>query len=671
MLRSKVILFSAIILIGLVSFFIYKKGCHMSSHTTPLIPRNMLFGNPDRTSVSISPDGKWIGYIAPRNGVLNVWILNARNLSEAPLCLTNDTHRGIRSYFWAHDHTHILYLQDRDGDENWRLFKVDISSQKATPLVDLPKVRVDGIVTDYRHPNVVIIGINDRDPRYHDQYRLNINTGERTLLYKNDDFIGFIYDNDLNLRFAIKMSERGEEYFQRTKDGWAPYRVVNAEDRASTSLLGFNKDNSMVYWVDSTASNFARLIEMNPTNPKEYIVIEEPKKTDISGAFLHPTEFAVLWAKEEYLKPEKRFHDLSVQKEFDYLASLKLGIPEINDTSLDFNTWIIRFWGDDVPTRYYLYNRPTKTLTFLFYGRADFKDAPLVSMNPVEIITRDGLIMVCYLSLPKESFQKGTYIPKHPLPLVLNVHGGPQCRDNWGIDIEHQWLANRGYAVLSVNYRGSSGFGKKFVAAGDLEWGRKMQEDLYDAVDWAIHNKIADPHKIAIFGGSYGGYAVLSALTTNSEKFACGVDIVGPSSLATFYNSMPAYWKPIRSFFHKKIGNPQTPEGKRLFKERSPLTYAHQIKRPLLIAQGANDPRVTQVESDQIVSEMKKLNIPVTYVLYADEGHGFARPENRLSFYAVAEQFLADNLGGRCEPINNDFKGSSVLIKEGVVKGRP
>jgi len=361
----------------------------------------------------------------------------------------------------------------------------------------------------------------------------------------------------------------------------------------------------------------------------------------------------------------KRFPP-DVVPDFAHLAEVDEGDFSVVSRSLDDRQWVVSYVLDAGPVRYYLYDRDTGKARFLFTNRKDLEGLPLAPMHPVTIRSRDGLDLVCYYTLPLASDPAGKGKPREPVPLVLHPHGGPWGRDGWGYDPFHQWLANRGYAVLSVNFRGSTGFGKGFINAGNLEWGRKMHDDLIDAVDWAIRKGIADPAKVAVMGGSYGGYATLVGLTFTPEVFACGVDIVGPSNLITLLETVPPYWAPMIELFTKRAGDHRTEEGRKLLAERSPLTYVDRIRRPLLIGQGANDPRVKQAESDQIVAAMQAKGIPVTYVLYPDEGHGFARPENRRSFFAVAEAFLAEVLGGRFEPIGRDFEGSSITVPTGA-----
>jgi dipeptidyl aminopeptidase/acylaminoacyl peptidase len=358
--------------------------------------------------------------------------------------------------------------------------------------------------------------------------------------------------------------------------------------------------------------------------------------------------------------------DPAVAKDFEYLRTLADGDVEVVSRTLDDRNWIVAYLVDDGPLRYYRYDRDAGKAEFLFTNRKALEGLPLAKMHPVVIKSRDGLNLVTYYTLPLGSDRDGDGRPDKPLPMVLDVHGGPWGRDTWGYNPNHQWLANRGYAVLSVNFRASTGFGKDFINAGNLQWAGTMHNDLIDAVDWAIQEGIAEPARVAIMGGSYGGYATLVGLTFTPEKFACGVDIVGPSNLVTLLNTIPPYWAPALELFIKRVGDHRTEEGRAKLTERSPLTYVDRIQRPLLIGQGANDPRVKQAEADQIVEAMQQKHIPVTYVLYPDEGHGFARPENRMSFNAVAEAFLAEHLGGRYEPVGDDFHGASLTVPVGA-----
>jgi dipeptidyl aminopeptidase/acylaminoacyl peptidase len=396
-------------------------------------------------------------------------------------------------------------------------------------------------------------------------------------------------------------------------------------------------------------------------------VVASSDLADVDGILSHPTENTILAASFTYLRKEWQVLDPSVKPDFDYLRTVADGELEITSQTLDNQQWSVAFLMDNGPVRYYRYDRQAKQAHFLFTNRKDLEDVKLARMHPLVIKARDGMKLVSYLTLPPGSESSADEArPSKPLPLVLNVHGGPWARDEWGYDSEHQLLANRGYAVLSVNFRGSTGFGKQYVNSGNREWAAKMHNDLLDAVKWAVDEKIADPKRIGIMGASYGGYATLVALTFTPDVFACGVDIVGPSNILTLLSTVPAYWQPAIQMFRDRVGDFTSEEGKKFLESRSPLGLVDRIRRPLLIGQGANDPRVKQSESDQIVKAMQKHEIPVTYVLYPDEGHGFARPENQLSFYAVTEAFLKEHLGGRAEPIGDAFEDSSITVPTGA-----
>jgi dipeptidyl aminopeptidase/acylaminoacyl peptidase len=395
-------------------------------------------------------------------------------------------------------------------------------------------------------------------------------------------------------------------------------------------------------------------------------VLAADERADLGHVVIHPTEKQVQAVSFNYERADWKVLDASIEADFDTLREVSPGDFSIVSRTLDDSTWIVMYVIDNGPVRYYRYDRQQRSAQFLFSNRQDLEGLPLVRMHPVVVEARDGMKLVNYYSLPNESDRQATGKPDQPLPMVLLVHGGPWGRDEWGYSPFHQWLANRGYAVLSVNFRGSTGFGKEFINAGNLQWSKTMHDDLIDSVNWAIQAGIADPQKIAIMGGSYGGYATLVGLTFTPEVFACGVDIVGPSNLITLLETIPPYWQPILELFTTRVGDYRTEEGRALLTESSPLTHVNRIQRPLLIGQGANDPRVKQSESDQIVNAMREKSIPVTYVVYPDEGHGFARPENRLSFFAIAEAFLSRCLDGRYEPVGTDFEGSSLEIVYGA-----
>jgi dipeptidyl aminopeptidase/acylaminoacyl peptidase len=633
---------------------------------TGLIPREVLFGNPDRAGAQISPDGKHLSYLAPVKGVLNVWVGPVNNPGAAK-AVTRDKKRGIRTYFWAFDNQHILYLQDSDGDENYHIYSVNLEGGKAQDLTPLKKVRAEIQEVSHRFPNEILVGLNDRDKRFHDIYRLNIQSGEKKLLQKNEGFVGFLTDEDFKVRFGLKFSPKGGMVVAEPagEDKWKDFLTIPSEDFFTTRPIGFNEKGDAMYMVDSRGRDTAALAVIDLKTGKEKVLASNDK-ADAGSVIFHPTKRTAQAVAFTYLRREWKALDKSVTADLARLRKVTDGDFGIVSQSLDNGKWVVGYTMDNGPVRYYLYDRASGKATFLFTSRKDLEGLPLQKMHPVVIPTRDDMNLVCYLTLPPGSDKAGNGIPDRPQPMVLDVHGGPWGRDNWGYNSEHQFLANRGYAVLSVNYRGSTGFGKKFINAANREWAGKMHDDLIDAVDWAIGKKIARADKVCIMGGSYGGYATLVGLTFTPEKFACGVDIVGPSSLKTLIKNIPPYWFPLLPLLKERVGDYGTEEGMKFLLERSPLSHVAKIKRPLLIGQGANDPRVNQVESDQIVKAMKEKNIPVTYVLFPDEGHGFARPENRLAFYAVTEAFLARNLGGRFEAIGRAFDGSTITVPAGA-----
>ena len=656
---------AAIITAGCARSHIFKKETATVAEV-PLIPRKVFFDNPDRASVQISADGRRISYLAPLDGVLNVWVAPLDNPSAAEP-ITADKGRGIRSYFWAFNNNQIIYLQDEKGDENWRVYAVDVASHAVKNLTPMEKVRAEIEGVSEKFPNEVLIGLNDRNEQYHDLYRYNIVTGEKSLVLENNDFANLITDDDYRVRFGTKFNPDGSiSYMQPLGDGtWKEFMNVPEADTMNTGILGFDKSGNVAYMMDSRGGNTSVLMTLDLKTGKQ-LLLASSKKSNVGGVIIHPTQKNVQAASFNYERVHWTILDGAIEHDFEFLKTVNDGEMRINDRSLDDKHWIVVYLRDDGPVQYYHYDRDQKKATYLFSNRKSLEGLPLAHMTPHIIPSRDGLNLVSYLTLPVNTKVTKDGFPKKPLPLVLNVHGGPWVRDGWGYDPEHQLLANRGYAVLSVNYRGSTGFGKDFVNAGNREWAAKMHDDLLDAVNWAVKKGIADKNRVAIMGGSYGGYATLVGMTQSQDVFACGIDIVGPSNLVTLLNSIPPYWAPALQMFKTRVGDHTTEEGREFLESRSPLNKAATIRKPLLIGQGANDPRVKQAEADQIVQAMKKNNIPVTYVLYSDEGHGFARPENNISFTAVEEAFLAAHLGGRFEPIGDAFEGSSIKVVEGA-----
>ncbi|MBC7771036.1 MAG: S9 family peptidase [Pyrinomonadaceae bacterium] len=656
-----------------------------------LIPRSALFSNPDRISPSISPDGRFLAFIAPVNGVLNVWVGPVGN-PDAAKPVTSDTVRGIRQYSWLFNNTHLLYLQDSAGDENWKIYATDVSTGKAKDLTPFeviigedgnpmtlpnndkplrPAAQIQQV--SEKHPDEILIAINNRNAMYHDVHRVNVKTGDMKLVYKNDKYAGIVTDDDYAIRFAVESLESGgTAILQYTGTDFKPFQTIGFEDALTTSPMGFDKSGKILYMIDSRGRNTAALKSVDLATGKEVIVAEDGK-TDVNDLIVHPTEKTIQAVSFNYLRNEWKVLDKTIQPDLDYLKTAAPGEVGIVSRTLDDKAWVVVYMQDTGGAKYYAYDRPNKKATFLFSARKALESLTLAPMHPVVIKSRDGLDLVSYLTLPVGSDKGKTMRPDQPLPMILNVHGGPWARDEWGYRGEVQWQANRGYAVLQVNYRGSTGFGKEFINKADREWGGKMHDDLIDAVNWAVKEKIADPKRIAIYGGSYGGYATLVGMTFTPDTFACGVDIVGVANLNTFMKTIPPYWAPFLEQMKRRVGDFSSDEGRSFLASRSPSEFVQNIKKPLLIGQGKNDPRVNHDESQQIVDKMKSKNIPVTYVLFPDEGHGFARPQNRMAFYAVSEAFLAQHLGGNYEPINDDFKGSSITVPDGktLVPGLP
>ncbi len=639
----------------------------INSNETKLIPRELFFGNPDRYHILNSPDGKWLSYMAPYNGVLNVWVAPLYNLSAARP-VTNDTFRGIQLYIWSNDNRSILYTQDRDGDENWTIYSVDVITNERRNLTPLEGVNAELLGGSIKFLQEVLIGLNDRDPKYHDIYRYNISTGEKRLVQRNDGFSYFVPDHNLKIRFAGNTTANGsEEIYKRLDNGsWQLFMKKDADDDLTTQILGFDTNDTLMYMLDSRGRDTTALTVTNLTSGNVKVLVDD-LPADIDAYISDPSTGDIQAVAYTYDRRKWIILDPSIEPDLKLLRNkFPNGELGIYSRSVDDKNWLFSITQDAGPAHHYHYNRSTGEVRFLFSEREDLDNLTLAKMYPAVINSSDGLRMVCYYSLPVWSDKDGNGLPESPLPMVLLVHGGPWARDIWGFNNIHQLLANRGYAVLSVNYRGSTGFGKNFINAGDRQWGAKMQDDLLDAVNWSIKKGIADPDKIAIMGGSYGGYAALAGLTFTPKVFDCAVDICGVSNLSSHLHSIPSYWLPEIEKEFRRIGDYRTEEGRAFLKERSPLTYVDRIQRPLLISQGVNDPRVKKNESDQIVQAMQAKGIPVTYLVYPDEGHGFVRPENKLSFYAVAEAFLAKHLGGRYEPVGDAFKNSSITVPTGA-----
>ena len=635
--------------------------------STPLIPRDHLFGNPDRSQGKISPDGKWVSWMAPWNGVLNLFMAPASD-HQAVRRMTGATDRPIPQYFWAPDSQSLLYIRDKQGDENFLLYQVGLAEgaqEKCLTPFENTRVMLAGASDTIR--DKLLLGLNNRDPRFYDIHMLDLTTGELTPVFENNAWAGFETDDSLTLRWAMRQNAEGGTDMHEITDGVVaeePREVTGLDDALTTGMAGYTTDGKTLYWLDSRGRNTAALFAEN-CETGERTLVAEHDKADVGGTLRHKDTGEVLAWSATYLRTEHHAIDPEIGEALAWLRERlddDFGVMSRTD---DDRRWLVSNDPLTAPVGCYLFDRDAMTLTKFYTTWPQLEGAPLQPMHAREIPSRDGLTLPSFLTLPPQSDPDGDGIPDAPVPMVLLVHGGPWARDHYGYNRTHQWLANRGYAVLSVNFRGSTGFGKQFINAANREWAGKMHDDLIDAVEWAVAEGIAARDKVAIMGGSYGGYATLVGLTFTPDVFACGVDIVGPSNLETLLETIPPYWEPVVKQFHERMGDPTTPEGKDFLKSISPLYKAHEITKPLLIGQGANDPRVKQAESDQIVEAMERDGVPVTYVLFPDEGHGFHRPENNIAFNAVAENFLAECLGGRAEPVGDTLAASTAELRVG------
>ncbi|HXL45692.1 MAG TPA: S9 family peptidase [Candidatus Binatia bacterium] len=626
----------------------------------PLISRRLLFAGADRSTVRISPDGRRIAFMAPVDGVLNLWVGALDNLAKARP-LTRVTDRDLGPWIvWLYNNRHVAFFRDQGGDENWQAHRVDVDTGDIFALTPGPGVKSYIQQTSRHFPDELLIAHNQRDQRFSDIFRVNVATGASTLLLANDRFAWVFTDPRFRARFGVRQTDAGDtEYLQRGAGGdWELFTRIDMADAMTTRAIEFSDDGTELYWLDSRGRDKAVLVGEDLRTGARRILAEDPE-ADLVEVMLEPRSYRPFAAAAVFARKRWQMLDPAYGKDRAYLAKVSPGDLTITSVSADNRRWLLYYEQDVAPGRYFAYDRGAGKARFLFSARRALEKAPLVPMQPVTVRARDGLELVCYLSRPRNSGAG------QPLPMVLLVHGGPWARDIWALSSTHQWLANRGYAVLSVNFRGSTGLGKRFLNAANLEWGGKMHDDLIDAVDWAIARGVADPKRVAIYGASYGGYSALVGATFTPEKFACAIDLFGISNLVTFMNAIPPYWKPWQALWKARMGDYTTEAGRRFLQERSPLNRADRIVRPLLIGQGVNDVRVKPSESDQIVAAMRERGVPVTYVFYSDEGHGFGRVENRRSFTAVVEAFLAKHLGGRLEPVGNDFAGSTIDIKAG------
>lgn len=618
----------------------------------PLIDRELFFDDPEISVAHISPDGRFISFVKPFKGVRNIWVKERTEPFEKARPITADTTRPVVSYFWSHDSKYILYVQDKGGDENYRIYAVDPEAlgDPVPPFRDLTPVegvRAMILAVPRKTPNEIIIGLNDRRKDLHDVYRLNLTTAERTLIRKNDEnVVGWLTDLDGNLRLGLRFTAAGgSEILRVEKDTLVSIYSVTAEE--SCSPIRFTPDGERFYLITNKGEKVdkTQLELYDLKTGKTSLVDKDPKgEVDFAGALFSDLTNELL--ATFYVGDRVRLYPKQKKFAEDY-ARLKKALPDgeisIVGMTADENLWMVHVSSDVDPGTRYLYDRKTGKVEMLYRSRPNLPTEHLARMKPVRYKARDGLTIRAYLTLPKG-------VPAKNLPVVMFIHGGPWARDVWGYNATAQFLANRGYAVLQPNFRGSSGYGKKFLNAGNKQWGTGfMQHDISDGVKYLIKEGIADPKRVAIYGGSYGGYATLAGLAFTPELYAAGVSFVGPSNIVTLLKTIPPYWAPIKKLFDVRVGDLENPEDVKRLEAQSPLNSAKNIRAPLLVVQGANDPRVKKSESDQIVVAARDHGVPVEYLVAPDEGHGFLGRENRLAFYTVMEKFLAKHLRGRAQ----------------------
>jgi dipeptidyl aminopeptidase/acylaminoacyl peptidase len=619
-----------------------------------LIPRTNLFGNPTRAAARISPDGAMLSWLAPLDGVLNVYVAPFDAPGDA-VPVTQDRGRGVRIYGWTYAGG-LVYLQDVGGTEDYHVFAVDPLTRETRDLTPFPGVRAGiGLLSRRRRGELPLL-LNRRNPRFFDLFSVDLASGALELVEENPGLAGFLTDEAYRAVLALKVAPDGARQVLRKVAGeWSPFLDFAAEDARVSGPNHLDPQGRVLYLRDTRGRDTAALVRLDMLTGENSVLAADPR-ADIGGMIVDIETFAPRAYSVVVERLEYHALDPAIAPDLAFLQKSAIGDWGLTSRTEDDRLWIVSANSATQPAIDYLYDRSAETLREVLRARPELDGAPLQQMHPVRIPARDGLSLVSYLTKPN--------VATAP-PLVLLVHGGPWARDSYGYNAWHQWLANRGYSVLSVNFRGSTGFGKAFINAGDREWGGKMHDDLIDAVNWSIAEGIADPKRIAICGASYGGYAAFVGATSTPEVFCCSVPVVGVTNLETMLANPPPYWASFYEQECRRIGDPRTPEGVALLKARSPLHRAGDITKPMLIGHGANDVRCKVAESDQIVAAMAERHIPVIYVVYPDEGHGFARPESDIAFKAITEVFLARYLGGRAEPIGDDFTGSSHEIRAG------
>lgn len=631
----------------IIAMLVLSSVSALAAQQPPILDRELFFGNPEISASQLSPDGKYVSFIKPLNGVRNVFVRGIGEPNSAARPVTNETKRPIGGYFWSRDSKFILFVKDNDGDENFNVWAVNPSETNpaARNLTEGKNVRAIIQSVPKSEPDAIYVGLNDRDPAWHDLYKVSISTGKKTLVKQNNERLqGFIFDNADKIRLAIRSAENGDTEVHRLEENGATTKVYTCNWREACSPVRFHADNKRVYMETNRGErDLTQLVLFDPATQKEELVEQDPLgRVDFEGAFFSDVTGQLAFTSYIDDKPRVYFRDKKFEKDYDGIRKKLGGTREINfqSSTADEQKWLVVSYSDTDPGTVWIYDRKTKGLSTLYVVREKIPREHMAPMQAIRYKSSDGLEIPAYLTLPKGVEPKN-------LPLVVMPHGGPWARDYWGFNGYSQLLANRGYAVLLPNFRASTGFGKKFLNAGNKQWGELMQDDITWGVKHLVSQGIVDPKRVGIMGGSYGGYAALAAVTFTPDVYAASVAIVAPSNLNTLLGSIPPYWEAIRSTFHERMGNPNTPEGKAQLDRQSPLNHVDKIKTPLMIVQGANDPRVKKSEADQIVVALRERKYPVEYLLAPDEGHGFARPVNNMAMIMSVERFLAKHLGGR------------------------
>lgn len=640
-------------------------GCNRTQQEkeVSLIPRSILLAKPDKFAAFLNHLGNRIAYLARNESEIELRVddLDGNNLIKFPLKMARD----VRDFTWAYTGEHILIPQDMNGDENNHVICLNIETGESKDLTPFPGTKSSVVKRSIKYPHEVIIASNKNDRKWFEAYRVNIITGKSSLVFKNNSYANFLFDSNFNLRLVSKILPNGDhEIYLMNRRKPKFFKKIQFEDTKSTFYSHFGEDCRTLYGLDSVGRDKSALVEYDFTTGKSKTLFENPK-ADVSRFVCDPNTFAPQLAEVEVLKPESFVIDPVIQKDMEYLTEQANGrtLRIVTRNRAD-DVWLVRFSCPTIPGEYHIYRRDVQngnplSLTLLFTERPSLQKYTLQETDPVVIKSRDGMDLVCYLT---KSVDFSTTVHRK---LIVYVHGGPWARDSWVFSSVNQLLANRGYSILQVNYRGSTGFGKSFINAanGNLA---KIRNDILDCTNWAVANRITDQEHIAIMGASFGGYSALAGLTFSPEVFCCGVDVVGPSCWITLLESIPEYWIPYQNMWHRLIGDHRTQEGRALLNLESPIPLVKNIRRPLIIFHGKNDPRVKEREAYQIVEAMKNLKLPVVCVIYPDEGHGFLREQNIKSYLALSEMFLSKYLGGQYEPIHpGELEGSSHDIVAG------